>query len=130
MLKKETLRTFWGILFVGWSIAIIILSLIPDEELARMGVDNERFRWDYIQHFAVFMLLAMIYLIWRKDDAGVKRISIMLIVCISLASISEFSQLLIPSRNFNYIDLLCNLAGLPFGILAVRLLYTFRPAAS
>lgn len=127
MLKSKTARLIWGILFFAWCLTIIILILIPDDELVKLGVDNSGFRWDYVHHFSAFLLFALLFLLWRANDPERSRLIMVLLAGVFFASITELSQLFIPSRNFNYIDLLCNLAGIPGGILAMRLLNRLIP---
>ena len=130
MLKSKTARLIWGILFFTWSITIIVLILIPDEELVKLGVDNSEFRWDYVHHFSAFLLFALLFLLWRGNDPEKRRLIMLLLAGVFFASFTELSQLFIPSRNFNYIDLLCNLAGLPAGIILVRFFTGLRASST
>lgn len=120
----------WGILFITWSCIIIIISIVPGDGLVKLGVNNSGFRWDYIEHFFVFFLLAILFLQWRKNDTRNKRIRLLLLIGGLLAISTELSQLFIQSRSFNYIDLLCNLAGLPIGFIIFRLLARLRSSST
>ena len=62
---------------------------------------DSRFRWDYVHHFSAFLLFSLLFLLWRLNDPGRKRFILMLVAGITFASMTEFSQLFIPSRNFN-----------------------------
>jgi len=117
-------------LFIAWSTLIIVLAVIPNEGLTKMGLDNSGFRWDYLEHFAVFILFAVLYLQWRKSDPARKRAVGLIIFGILLAACTELFQLFIQSRSFNYLDLLFNIAGLPIGALIINLLYKIRPSSA
>ncbi len=130
MLNSETKRLIWGILVTTWSALIIVLSVIPSDGLTKIGLDNSEFRWDYLEHFGVFILFAILYLQWRKTDLLKKQIAGLIIIGILLATSTELFQLFIQSRSFNYLDLLCNIAGLPIGALLIALLHKLRPSSA
>ena len=121
---------FWGILFIAWSILIIVFSVIPNDSLAKMGIDNSGFRWDYLEHFGVFVLFSTLYLQWRIADPVKKRIWGLIIIGVVFAASTELFQLFIQSRSFNYLDLLFNIAGLPIGAIVIRQLHKIRLSAA
>ena len=126
MLNSDTKRLVWGILFLAWSALIIILSVIPNDGLSKMGIDNSGFRWDYLEHLSVFILFSVLYLLWRKDDTVKKRVAGLIIIGVLFAACTELFQLFVESRSFNYLDLLFNLAGLLIGMLIMKFLQKSR----
>lgn len=117
-------------LFLAWSCLIIVLSVIPNDGLTKMGIDNSGFRWDYLEHLSVFILFSVLYLQWRKDDSLKKRVTGFIIAGVIFASCTELFQLFIQSRSFNYLDLLFNLAGMPIGFFIIKLLQKTRLSSS
>ncbi len=117
-------------MFIAWSILIIVFSVIPNDSLAKMGIDNSGFRWDYLEHFGVFVLFSTLYLQWRIADPVKKRIWGLIIIGVVFAASTELFQLFIQSRSFNYLDLLFNIAGLPIGAIVIRQLHKIRLSAA
>jgi VanZ family protein len=109
---------------------IIVFSVMPDDSLAKMGIDNSGFRWDYLEHFGVFVFFSILYLQWRKADPVKKRIWGLIIIGVIFATSTELFQLFIQSRNFNYLDLLFNVAGLPIGAILIHQLHKIHLSAA
>ena len=59
-----------------------------------------------------------------------KRVTGLIIIGVLFATCTELFQLFIQSRSFNYLDLLFNLAGLPIGVLIIKLLKKIRPSSA
>ncbi len=49
---------------------------------------------------------------------------------LSKEPITETIQLFIPSRSFNYLDLLFNIAGIPIGAFIINQLHKMRPVST
>ncbi len=130
MIKPDSNRLIWGILFFAWSCLIILFSALPDDGLVKLGSENSDFRWDYLEHLSVFTLFSFLLLQWRNADPVRKRIYLLFISGILFASLTELSQLFIESRSFNYVDLLFNFAGLPLGIVFIQLFHKIFPRSS
>ncbi len=126
MQKPELKQLFLAISFFLWSILIFFFSIIPGDNLVKLGNEDSVFRWDYLEHFAVFSLFAILFLLWLRNSSTKKVFIALLIVGISFASFTELIQLFIESRSFNYIDLLFNIAGLHSGYFIIKTFQHFR----
>ncbi len=130
MIKPELKQLLLAISFFLWSILIIFFSVIPGDDLVNLGNEDSRFRWDYLEHFAVFSLFAILFLLWQRNNPTRKVFIALLITGISFASFTELLQLFIESRSFNYIDLLFNIAGLHSGYFIIKTVQRFRLRSS
>ena len=109
------------ILFLFWTGLIILLSVIPySREVAERS--ESVIRWDYLEHFLVYFAFGSLYIIWRSGRHF--RISnldflLMFIITFSFSILTEYVQILIPGRAFNYIDVAYNLTGVLLSIIIV-----------
>ena len=67
--------------------------------------------------------------VWRtimKNPITKFATAAVIIIGVLFATCTELFQLFVKSRSFNYLDLLFNLAGLPIGMLIIKLLQKIR----
>lgn len=106
-------------LFLGWVVAIIAFSVIPISKEWRALYKNKFVREDYLLHFLVFFLGYLLYRLNAREAVD-QRSSLwpraLLIFILVIAFLSEYVQLWIPSRTFNWYDMLVNYSGIAFGM--------------
>jgi len=126
-IANPRLKYFWATIFFGWAAVILVLSVLPTNEMIKKSNEGSTFRWDYLEHFGVFVIFAMLYGFWRSSvREPVKRHLLYFLVLGSVyASFTEVIQLWIAGRTFNPFDLLFNLAGV-LGGMAVTRAYIFK----
>jgi VanZ family protein len=114
-------RSLFAILFYTWLAALLVLTFYPNLPDLKIQVRHEWFRLDYIGHFGFYSGLIVIFFIWQAGwRARVpSRLIIMAVFGGSIIAVAtEFSQLIIPGRSFNPIDMACNFAGILTGVIA------------
>lgn len=123
-IKQLIYKYFWLALFCGWSVFILVLSVIPANEILQKSNEEGNFRWDYLEHFVAFFLLAVIFGFWRKSTRAKNNKAIFTFIFLGLiyACITEIVQVGIPGRSFNPVDLLFNIAGILTGITGIKFL--------
>ena len=121
LLKFYYKKSIWLILFIFWTLLIISASMIPYS-----GVQGEPgssgFRWDYLEHFLAYLAFGSLYILWRSDrsfNIRILELALMFTVSICFSILTEYIQLFIPGRAFNFIDVAYNLAGVFISILLV-----------
>jgi VanZ family protein len=116
------LRLLFAILFFTWLTALLVLTYYPDLPDLKVQVRKEWFRLDYIGHMGFYAGLTALFLTWqagwRAKIPG--RLMLWTILCgIVLGTATELSQLAIPGRSFNPVDMACNYAGTLAGVVVV-----------
>lgn len=118
MLTKKQFRLIFWIVYL----CIIIASIIPlIANISKKYLDFgfQEIRLDHIFHFTVYFLICIYYLFGLiRNQLLFEHQSFLKFIVLSLimASLSEFIQLLIPSRTFSPIDWISNISGLFLGI--------------
>jgi len=113
-----TRKLIFGILFVIWTVLLILLSVWPYTDTT-VQQDLSEFRWDYLEHFAFYFILTFLYILWRSDLNYSIRTAELIIYLFSgfiFSWLTEYGQIFIPGRSFNIIDMLFNIAGIILGI--------------
>jgi VanZ family protein len=115
-------RQLFAILFFTWLAALLVLTYYPNLPELKIRVHNDWFRLDYLGHFGFYSGLIALFLEWqagwREKLAG--RLVIWTILGgAALAIMTEFSQLAVPGRSFNPVDMACNFGGVLLGFAAV-----------
>ena len=114
-------KNIWLILFILWTLLIVSLSMIPYSGVAKEP-GSSGFRWDYLEHFLAHFAFGTLFILWRSDRRfNIPNLELALIFALTLcfSFLTEYIQLYIPGRAFNYIDVLYNLAGVVSSILLV-----------
>lgn len=125
MLQKRLINYFWAAAFFGWAVIILVLSIIPTSGLIEESNDPDNFRWDYVEHFGVFVLFAVLFGLWRRGrlGCGVRGAGYRLRVAgcwvpgAGYAVFTEVLQIWVDGRTFNPVDMYFNLGGFVVGLL-------------
>ena len=117
-----SLRNIFAILFFTLLSALLALTYYPDLPDLKVRIKDEWFRLDYIGHLGFYAAISASFIIWRTGWRG--KIPGILIFFTILAGtitgiITEFSQLAIPGRSFNPVDMMYNCAGVLVGVAVV-----------
>ncbi len=107
------------ILFWIWLLLIFTVSSLPklpdiDRLVGWLGLPT-----DSLMHWFEYTVLIFLFTGWRaliKQGVNINIVITSLLTGIILATIDEFHQLLIPGRDFNPFDILCNYLGVITGI--------------
>ncbi len=122
-------KLFWTILFWGWTILVVFLTAMPYNPEKIIKNKNFWIRPDYIEHLSFYVILALLffpYYLNRKKSDKPMRLIIWGISGILFAVITEFYQIYIPNRSFNYWDMSLNLLGIFTGIVLGYALFRSR----
>ena len=126
-MKSINIRRFTGVLFCIWILIIIILSVIPGIPDHDIKVKGFEIRMDYIEHFVVFAVLAVLLKFSRSNSIKNKKhwlnIGLNIIFGLSFSYLVEFVQIYIPGRTYNTVDFVYNMGGF---ILIYLLLFIFQ----
>ncbi len=118
-MKQIITKYFWPTAFFGWAVVLVILSIIPTSSFIYKSNDPDKFRWDYVEHFGVFVVFGILFGLWRRKlSTNKNREFIWFLIMGSIyAASTEVLQLFVDGRTFNPIDLYMNLGGLMLGTL-------------
>lgn len=108
--KKQFKIIFWL-----WALTLFILSSIPNIPTQQINIWDEPFRLDYLEHFGVFFLLGLFYILWKSEKEVVfsyVKNRWYILALLVFASLNELHQIWIPGRTFNPLDLIYNTLGL------------------
>jgi len=116
------LRFLFAILFFTWLIALLALTYYPGLPDMKIRVRNEWFRLDYLGHMGFYAALIVFFLVWQagwRARIPGRFMFWTILGGLIFGAATEFSQLAIPGRFFNPIDMASNYAGILGGIAAV-----------
>jgi len=111
-------------LFPGWVAAVLAFSVIPLSLEWKALYENRFVRGDYIFHFLIFFLGCLLCALRARageSQGPFSRPGVLLGCVLALALLTEALQLLVPSRTFNWFDVLANYSGTAFGLLIASL---------
>ncbi len=121
-----TNKAFWSWIFVFWTVALVIMSIIPNSIPPSLQIgESSIVRTDYILHFISFLLLPIFYFLSGEKNIFRKislNIWLTLIAGLVFAVLTETIQIYVPGRTFNILDMIWNIFGLLCGILAGKLM--------
>jgi VanZ family protein len=117
-LNTKTKHRLLATLFFTWLIALLALTYWPN--MPEMDIEEKWFRTDYLGHFGFYAMLVIFFLLWQRGRN--RKVTIRTIVLaglggIALGAITEFSQLFIPDRTLNPVDMLFNCLGIVAGAI-------------
>lgn len=113
------LRTLCRIGFGVSVLTVIVLSLLPDDELPDVSLS------DKISHIIAYGEIVMLGLLGYRG----RRQTLTLIVGLPILSGAlEIGQLFVPGRSADWLDLVANCVGVIIGIVLARLLMLIWPA--
>jgi len=94
-------------------LTIAVISILPVSFINIIKIFPKFYiRLDYIFHFISYLILASFFTAWRVGNEK-NTISIILIIAFGIifSLITEVSQIFIPIRSFNHIDIISNIGG-------------------
>lgn len=97
------------------TLAIIVVSSIPNIPTLKIHTARSEIRLDYLMHFCEYGVLTfMAHLSFSESEFKIKyRKFILITICLILfAVLDEYHQKLIPGRTFNMKDILSNMTGI------------------
>lgn len=114
-MKSINIRRFTGVLFWVWVSVIIVLSIIPGIPDHDIKIRGFEIRMDYIEHFVVFAVLAVLLKFSRSNSINNKKrwlnMVLNIIFGLSFSYLVEFIQIYIPGRAYNPVDFIYNMGG-------------------
>jgi VanZ family protein len=116
-------KYFWTVSFFGWTALILVLSVIPTNKLIEDSNDPNDFRWDYVEHFGVFVVFAVLFGLWRgSSKTNNRKMELFWFVLpgAAYAVFTEVLQIWVEGRTYNPVDMYLNLGGFILGIIVVR----------
>jgi len=114
-------------LFWLWQLILLLLNVIPLGNEASKTLTDTRFifRLDYLLHFAMMLVFAIIWLVgkrrnvsWSAKHETLKYCGVLLLAGIGL----ELLQLALPWRTFNRMDMFSNLIGASLTTLIILII--------
>lgn len=121
-MRQLITKYFWATAFFGWALILIVLSIISTSSLIEESNDPDKFRWDYLEHFGVFVVFGVLFGFWRRTMKGAKTKELLYFLLLGsvFASCTELLQLFVDGRTFNPVDMILNVAGVGIGTVIVR----------
>lgn len=115
-------RPYARILLAIWLILVVVLAIIPDLPVPRIGGKPIPLRLDYPVHFIEHLLLAFLAIIsFITSQKQKRKISFVLYALIIFALLIELIQVFLPFRSFELKDLGLNIAGILTGTIIALL---------
>ncbi|MDT8401451.1 MAG: VanZ family protein [Bacteroidales bacterium] len=115
-------RPYARIFLAVWIVLVIVLAILPDLPVPRIGGKQIPIRLDYPVHFLEHTLLAFLAIISFVTKQTQKRtISFTLYSLILFALTVEFIQIFLPFRSFEFQELGFNIAGILIGTIIALL---------
>ena len=100
---------------VGWFICILYLLIFYSNNSSYISIDH----LDKVIHFTLFFVQSFLItqaIIYYDKRVQTKNFIIIFILLIIFGSIMEVQQIYLPTRKFEYYDLLFNLLGITSGL--------------
>jgi VanZ family protein len=95
----------------------------------KLGRASFRIRLDHLLHFSAYLLICLYYVFGqRKGLLLFNSNSLMkfILIVILLATVTEVVQLWVPTRTFNPIDWVANVAGLATGVGVIGMMQRLK----
>jgi len=111
-------RPYARVLLAMWVILILVLAILPDLPVPRIGGKPIPIRLDYPVHFLEYTLLSFLAIIsFVTSLSELRSYKIILFSLILFAVFTEMLHIIIPFRSFEYKDLALNILGVFIGTL-------------
>jgi VanZ family protein len=107
-------------------ISIIGLNIFPNTNIEAISSKDFQFRLDYAIHLIAYMLVSILFLLWKNGivkHTKFSNIALFIVSGILFSVLTEYIQKFIPGRTYNPVDLYFNIAGIVSGFVLVYLLY-------
>jgi len=115
-------RPYARVLLALWVILIIVLAILPDLPVPRIGGRPIPIRLDYPVHFIEHFLLAFLAIIsFVRSQSEIRIIKITLIFLVLFAFFAELLHAILPFRSFELMDLALNIFGILTGSIVALL---------
>ncbi|MAI06278.1 MAG: hypothetical protein CBC47_03980 [Alphaproteobacteria bacterium TMED87] len=105
-------KNLFKVLTLIWALFIYIACIMPAAKISSPK------GFDKIEHFAAYFILTCLIVFGWPRISSLKNLTLSTLFGIFI----EFSQLLIPSRTAELLDLLANLFGASLGLILVNYL--------
>ncbi|MFH1127728.1 MAG: VanZ family protein [archaeon] len=109
---------------VVWALIMLFVSTMPGEALEKMdGGSGKVSSYSYIWHFFEFLVLS--FLLFRAISLDnkygrMKVIALVIAVSFAYSFLTEFMQLYVPGRFFDYSDIMVNNIGAVAGLAGIK----------
>jgi hypothetical protein len=107
--------------FKIYFILLIISMIIPNVNIkGNYGFWIFTFRLDHWLHFSSYFGLCLLFILWRYSKINNFQTNVPFLECwwmYILAASTEIVQIIVPGRNANIKDFLCNAIGVSIGII-------------
>jgi len=118
------LKLYAGLL-AGWTLVIFWATLTPSDSLPDSGLFEFPY-FDKVAHLGLFLVFAFLLCgaLWYRGGAFLRKIpkfSVTMLMVLLLSIFIEFTQKMIPGRDYEILDILANLTGALIGFLAFEL---------
>lgn len=117
----------YNLFTIAWAIFILILILMPGQQMPDFG---NLFSFDKLAHLVVFAVLSFLMIIgfakqYTYSSLRQSPVKHSIIISLVYASMLELGQAAVPDRYANIYDLAFNIAGVCTGYLLFVLIYKF-----
>ncbi len=107
----------YSILTIGWSVAILFLTLSPDTGVGGFWLLKIP-GMDKVAHFGLFFILAVLAFLFNiKNQANVIWALLYVII---IAIVSEYGQSYVEGRTSDVLDFVADMVGMIVGGLAAK----------
>ncbi len=114
-------KSYFSIIFLGYLIFLLIYSIIPTSNMSEeYGIGGFKLRLDYWLHLGAYFGVAFLFLLWQINSLVDERILVVglsWLGCELFAYFTEFVQLFVPGRTYNFNDFLANTSGIVLAYL-------------
>ena len=120
-------KKLFKIIFWTGYIATLIIAFIPlagEFNKIKIGPKAFQIRLDHLLHFFAYLMICMYYLVGQRKGLNLfitRPLGKFILVTMLLAAVTEFVQLWVPSRAFNFFDWIANVSGIAVGLLVIRI---------
>jgi VanZ family protein len=122
LLQKLYKYTFW----FGYTAVLITSILQFSWQLDKVHINLLAFnlRLDHLLHLAAYFLICMYFLVGQIKGFKLfenHSLGKFIAVTLLLATVTEFVQLWVPTRAFNVLDWVANVAGIVLGVVIIKI---------
>ena len=102
----NSLRRYAPYLAALWALTILVVSVIPGEDLPSLSI------WEPDKAFVYGVLTALIFIARPQNGVFIKKLVFQaILLCILYGFFIELIQLVLPTRKFDILDALANTVG-------------------
>jgi VanZ family protein len=126
-LTSSAKRRLYASFFFAWLAALLALTYWPDLSAAKEP--DKGFRTDYLGHFGFYAALVLFFLLWQRGRPGKLNTQVLIMAGlggIALGAVTEVTQLFIPGRSLNPVDMLFNCLGVLAGTAVFAVVWRGR----